>query len=69
VLGLATVQNGTKLVKMTTQNLPKMTSSVAKGKGEIFHVIISFAFPITVADENFNIAGALLHVLSPLPPT
>jgi hypothetical protein len=32
-------------------------TSVAKGKSEICH--ISFTFPITVANENFNLAGAL----------
>jgi hypothetical protein len=42
------VQNGTKLVKMT---------SVAKEKSDICH--ISFTFPITVANENFNLARAL----------
>jgi hypothetical protein len=30
---------------------------VAKEKSEICY--ISFTFPITVADENFNLAGAL----------
>jgi hypothetical protein len=32
-------------------------TSVAKEKSEICH--ISFTFPITVANENFNLAGAL----------
>jgi hypothetical protein len=53
------VSHGTKLAKMTTkwpQNCSKMTS-VAKEKSEICH--ISFTFPITVANENFNLARAL----------
>jgi hypothetical protein len=33
-------------------------TSVAKEKSEICH--ISFTFPITLANENFNLAGALL---------
>jgi hypothetical protein len=49
-LGLAKVQNFTK-----SQNCPKMTS-VAKEKSEI---CLSFIFPITVTNENFNLAGAL----------
>jgi hypothetical protein len=46
-------------VKITTK-LQKMTS-VAKEKSEICH--ISFTFPITVANENFNLAGPLgVHI-------
>jgi hypothetical protein len=36
---------------------------MAKGKKEICH--ISFTFPVTVADENFNLAGTLPGIFLP----